>query len=58
MTDSKEVETTPTSAVAVDEQVSVSLVFRNVPEEKRAKLEQFAREFTKKHRKLLNYIEK
>ena len=58
MADSTEVETTPTSAIAVEDKVSVSIVFRNVPKEKRAQLEQFAKEFAKKYRKLVNYIEK
>lgn len=58
MADSTEVEAIPNSAVTVDEKVSVSLIFRNVPKEKREKLEQFAKDFSKKHRKLVNYIEK
>lgn len=37
---------------------TVSLIFRNVPKEKRKELEKKAREFAKKHRKLVNYIEK
>jgi hypothetical protein len=58
MADSKEIEQKPTSEVIADEQVSVSLIFRNVPEEKRAKLEQLAKDLGKKYRKLVNYIEK
>lgn len=50
--------TTPNSAVTVDEKVAVSLVFRNVSKENREKLEQLAKAFAKKHRKLVNYIEK
>lgn len=58
MADPAEVKTTPTSAIAVEDKISVSLVFRDVPKEKRVQLEEFAKEFSKKHRKLVNYIEK
>lgn len=44
--------------VASNDQVAVSLVFRGVPKDKRVQLEKLAREFTKKYRKLVNYIEK
>lgn len=58
MAESTEVKEIPTSAITVEDKVSVSLVFRGVPKEKRVQLERFAKEFSKKHRKLVNYIEK
>lgn len=58
MAESKDIEARPNSAAAVEEKVSVSVVFRDVPKEQRERLEQFAKEFSKKYRKLVNYIEK
>ncbi|EPI9087742.1 hypothetical protein ACTBT5_003142 [Yersinia enterocolitica] len=58
MNDVKETQPNTNSVSKAEEDVSVSLVFRNVPKEKRVALEKLAKEFTRKHRKLMNYIEK
>lgn len=58
MTNSKNVKVKNNSEISSNERVVVSLVYRDVPKDKRIKLEKLAREFTKKHRKLVNYIEK
>ncbi len=58
MTDPKEIKPEENTTVAENKNVSVSVVFRNVPKDKRIALEKIAKEFSKKHRKLVNYIEK
>ncbi|EFA7475122.1 hypothetical protein OYC38_17535 [Escherichia coli] len=58
MTDSKEIKPEESTTVAENNNVSVSVIFRNVPKDKRAALEKLAKDFSKKHRKLVNYIEK
>ena len=58
MSDPTEVQAPPSLPVASGEKISVSLVFRDVPKDKRQQLEALAKEFAKKHRKLVNYIEK
>ena len=58
MTKSKDIISKEATGVITDENVAISLVFRNVPEDKRIELEKLAREFSKKKRKLVNYIEK
>lgn len=58
MTDSNKIKPKETTSVSENNSVSVSLVFRNVPKDKRIALEKLAKEFSKKHRKLVNYIEK
>lgn len=56
MTDSKEIK--PEESTTVAENNNVSVIFRNVPKDKRAALEKLAKDFSKKHRKLVNYVEK
>ena len=58
MTDSKEIKPEESTTVAENNNVSVSVIFRNVPKDKRATLEKLAKDFSKKHRKLVNYVEK
>ncbi len=58
MTDSKDIIKKNETGVTADENVAISLVFRNVSQDKRVELEKLAREFSKKKRKLVNYIEK
>lgn len=58
MNKSTDVEELSKLPAAPGEQVAVSLVYRDVPKEKRKQLETIAKEFAKKHRKLVNYIEK
>ncbi|WP_185073907.1 hypothetical protein [Pseudomonas protegens] len=58
MNKSTDVEELSKRPAAPGEQVAVSLVYRDVPKEKRKQLETIAKEFAKKHRKLVNYIEK
>lgn len=43
------------SNIVEKEQVAVSLIFRNVSKEERVKLERLAKEFGRKHKKLINY---
>lgn len=58
MTDPKEIKPEESKRVAENQNVSVSVVFRNVPKDKRIALEKIAKDFSKKYRKLVNYIEK
>lgn len=58
MTESKEVQTKESTGVSSSEKIAISLVYRGVPKDKRKELEKIAKEFTKKYRKLVNYIEK
>ena len=50
MTDSKEIKPEESTTVAENNNVSVSVIFRNVPKDKRATLDKLAKDFSKKHR--------